>query len=112
MGLHPLIPFAVELDKTAHSMKQPPGDGQAKPQASCKTAASGISLIKIITHLYELGICHTDSGIINIYDQIDAIAFAPGLNADINAALLRKLDRVFQKDFEDMGDFFRISYQD
>ena len=111
MSMKPLPISAVKVDKSTHGVEQSPGNRKSQSQSACKTAAAGIRLIKIIAHLRELRSRHADSGIINVYDQIDAVVFTSITNADVDAAFLRKLNRVFQKNFKNMRNFFRISNQ-
>ena len=108
MGVESLLNVAFKMNKTAHGVKQAPGNGKPQPQSSDQTAAPGIRLIKIIAHLQKLGIRHTDSGVSDIDIQIDAVIFRTKADAHVNAAFLRKLNGIFQKDFENMGNFFCV----
>ena len=112
MSMQSLMAFAVKVDKSPHGMKQSPGNRKPESKPAGKSAASGVGLIKIITHLHELRIRHTDSGVMDINNQIDSITFLSVSNADVNASFFCKLDRIFQKDLKNMGDFFCISNQD
>ena len=109
LSLKSLLLFAVKMDKAAHGAKQAPGNGEPQSKPSGEAAASGIRLVKVVAHLGDLGAGHADSGVADIYDQIDAIAFFSIYNGDIDSALFRKFDGIFQKNLEDMGNFFHIA---
>ena len=112
MNLQSLLSFAVKMDEAAHGVKQSSGDRKPQPQSACKTAASGICLIKIIAHLGKLGICHTNPGIINVYEKIYSVTFRAESDTDINATLFCELNGIFRQDLQDMGNFFCVSDQD
>ena len=111
MRLQSLMLLTGKMNKTAHRLQKSPGDGNPKPQSACKAAAPGIRLIKIIKHLINLGVRHADTRIVNINGQINAVALLAAFNADMDAALFRKLDGIFQKNLQYMGNFLRISKQ-
>ncbi len=54
---------------------------------------------------------HTDSGIVDIDEEIDAVAFFSEFHADAGAALFGKFNGIFQQNFQDVGYFFRVSDQ-
>ncbi len=112
VDLQTFLPLAVKMDKTAHRMEQSPCDRDPNPQASCKTAAPGIRLVKIITYLRELGLCHPDPCVTDIDEQVDPVALPPIPDADIDPALFCKFDRIFQQDLQDMGELLHIPDQD
>ncbi len=111
MSLKTLILLACKVNKTAHGIQKSSGNGNPKPQSSCKTAAAGIRLVKIIKHLIELGIRHTDTRIIDINGQINTITLSAAFDTHMDTALFRKLDGIFQKNLKYMGNLFSISNQ-
>ena len=112
MGVQALLLLTVKMDEAAHCVQKPPGNGQPKPKPSRKAAAAGICLVKDVIHLQQLGIRHPDTGITDIYNQVDAVLLLPVSNTYIDAALLRKLDGVFHQDFEHMRNFLCIPDED
>ncbi len=109
MGLQSLMLFTGKMDKSTHRVKQAPGNGKPQSKSSDKTAASGLYLIKIITHLRNLGICHANSGIIYIYNQVNSITLLPVIDTDVYTAFLRKLYGILQEYFQYMRNFLRVA---
>ena len=109
MRLKSLLFLAVKMQKTSHGIKKSSCNGKPKAKPAGKTVASGICLIKFIVHLRQLRIRHSDTGIIDIYDQIDPIILFPVINTDVKPALFRKLNGILHQDLKDMRYLFRIS---
>ncbi len=112
LSLESLLFFAVKMDKSAHGVKKPPGDGKAKPQTSGEAAASRIRLIKVIKNMGDLGTGHADSGVADIYDQVDPVAFFSILDTYVESAFFCELDGIFQKNLKNMGNFFHVADED
>ncbi len=112
MRLKPLPVLTLKMNKTAHSMQKPPCNRNAKPKPAGKAAAACICLVKIIKHLVHLGISHTNTRIVNVDCQVDAITFLPAANADVDAAFFCKLYGIFHNDFQHMGNLLRVSHHD
>ena len=112
VGGKALLRIAAEMNETAHSGQKPLGDGKSKAKPARQAAASGIRLVKDVAHLRQLGIRHADAGIADIHDQIDAVAFPPALDANVDTALFREFKGVLQQDFEHMGNFLRVANKD
>ena len=111
VNLQSLLFFAGKMNESSHSMKQTFGNRKSKSKPSNKTTASRFYLIKIITHLCNLRIGHTNSSIINIYNQIDSVKFSSKINTNIKTAFFCKLDRILQNNLKNMRNFFCISEQ-
>ena len=111
MGGQAPLPVAVKMNEAAHGGQEPLGDGEPKPKPPREAVASGVRLVKDVVHLRQLGIRHTDSGVADVYNQVDAVILPAVPDADVYAALLRKLNGVFHQDFEHMGDFLRVPDQ-
>ena len=109
MGVEALLPHAVKMDKAAHGVQKPPGNGEPQAKSAGQAAGSGIRLIKDIVDLGKLVVRHTDAGVADVNDQIDAVSFPAVSDPDVYAALFREFDGVFHQNFEHVGDLLRIS---
>ena len=112
VGQQALLAPAVEMNKAAHGVEQSPGNGETQAQASGEAAAAGVRLIEDVVHLPQLVVRHADAGVPDVHHQIDAVALPAVSDADVDAALLGKLDGVLHQDFQHVGDLLRVPHQD
>ena len=68
MRLHSLMLLIIKMHKAAHGAKQAPRNRKAKAKAPGQSAAAGMSLVKVIAHLRELGVCHANPSIKKVND--------------------------------------------